>query len=385
MAALGGAAQGVRMTEQNASRELDVLVVGGGVAGLSGALTLARARRSVLVVDSGEPRNAPAAAAHGLLSRDGISPLELVRLGREEVVAYGGRIVSDRVLSARRADGGFVVETGSGPRFRARRLLVTTGLVDELPPVPGLRERWGRDVLHCPYCHGWEVRDARLGVLGGGPVSVHQALLFRQWSPRVTLFLHTGEDVTEEQGERLAARGIAVVDGEVTGLLVEEDRLTGVRLASGRQVPVEALAVAPRFVARGELLAGLGVGAVEHPVGVGEYVASDASGLTEAAGVWVAGNVTDLTGGLAAAQAAGVQAAAAINADLVNADADAAVAAARAGSAAFTAEGVFGPAGEAEVCARVLGERRHGLESLLRPGRAEHPEHTERPDGPEGP
>ncbi|MFJ4427576.1 NAD(P)/FAD-dependent oxidoreductase [Streptomyces bobili] len=350
------------MTAQKTFEELDVLVVGGGVAGLSGALTLARARRSVLVVDSGEPRNAPAAAAHGLLSRDGISPLELLRVGREEVVGYGGQVVSDRAVSARRVEGGFVVEAGSGRSFRARRLLVTTGLVDELPDVPGLRERWGRDVLHCPYCHGWEVRDTPIGVLGGSPASVHQALLFRQWSPQVTLFLHTGEDVTEEQWERLAARGIAVVDGEVTGLAVVEDRLAGVRLASGRQVPVEALAVAPRFVARSELLTGLGLGSVEHPVGVGAYVASDSGGLTEVAGVWVAGNVTDLMGGVAAAQAAGVQAAAAINADLVDADAEAAVALRRAASSG----GVFSPANEAEVCARVLGERRHGLDSLLR-------------------
>ncbi|MGW0316186.1 NAD(P)/FAD-dependent oxidoreductase [Streptomyces flavidovirens] len=350
------------MTASKVSDELDVLVVGGGVAGLSGALTLARARRSVLVVDSGEPRNAPAAAAHGLLSRDGIPPLELLRLGREEVVGYGGQIVSDRAVSARPVEGGFVVETGSGRTFRARRLLVTTGLVDELPEVPGLRERWGRDVLHCPYCHGWEVRDTPIGVLGGSPASVHQALLFRQWSPQVTLFLHTGAGLTEEQRERLAARGIAVVDGEVTGLAVVDDRLAGVRLASGRQVPVEALAVAPRFVACGELLAGLGLGTTEHPMGVGAYVASDAGGLTEVAGVWVAGNVTDLMGGVAAAQAAGVQAAAAINADLVNADTDAAVA--RRKSAA--SGGPFSPAGEAEVSARVLGERRHGLASHLR-------------------
>lgn len=361
MAVLAGATHGVRMTAQKTSDELDVLVVGGGVAGLSGALTLARARRSVLVVDSGEPRNAPAAAAHGLLSRDGMPPLDLLRVGREEVVGYGGQIVSDQVVSARRAEGGFVVEAGSGRRFRARRLLVTTGLVDELPEVRGLRERWGRDVLHCPYCHGWEVRDLPIGVLGGSPASVHQALLFRQWSPHVTFFPHTGEDVAAEQWERLAARGIAVVDGEVTGLAVVEDRLAGVRLASGRQVPVRALAVAPRLVARSELLGGLGLGTVEHPMGAGAYVPSDASGLTEVAGVWVAGNVTDLMGGVAAAQAAGVQSAAAINADLVNADIDAAVTLRRSATG-----GVCGAASEAEVCARVLGEGRHGLDSLLR-------------------
>ncbi|MFD8867619.1 NAD(P)/FAD-dependent oxidoreductase [Streptomyces sp. NPDC059590] len=353
------------MSEHKVSDEFDVVVVGGGVAGLSGALTLARARRSVLVIDSGEPRNAPAAAAHGLLSRDGVPPLELLRIGREEVVGYGGRILSDRAVSARRVEGGFAVEAGSGRVFRARRLLVTTGLVDEVPEVPGLRERWGRDVLHCPYCHGWEVRDAPIGVLGGSPLSVHQALLFRQWSPRVTLFLHTGGDLAEEEWERLAARGIAVVDGEVTGLDVVEDRLAGVLLASGRRVAVEALAVGPRMVARGEVLAGLGLSAVEHPMGVGTCVASDASGLTEVAGVWVAGNVTDPTAGVPVAQAAGVQAAAAINADLVNADTEAAVARRRAAVSGGSG-GVFSAVAEAEVAARVLGERRHGLDPLRR-------------------
>lgn len=271
--------------------------------------------------------------------------------------------MSDRAVSARRVEGGFVVEAGSGRSFQARRLLVTTGLVDELPEIPGLRERWGRDVLHCPYCHGWEVRDRPIGVLGGSPMSVHQALLFRQWSPEVTLFLHTGEDLAEEQWERLAARGITVIDGEVTGLVVDdEDRLAGVRLASGRQVPVESMAVATRLVARSELLSSLGLGSVEHPMGVGMHVPSDASGLTEVAGVWVAGNVTDLMATVPVAQAAGQQAAAAINMDLVNADTDAAVARRRAAASG----GVFGPVGEAEVCARVLGESRHGLDSLLR-------------------
>ncbi|MGO4425604.1 FAD-dependent oxidoreductase, partial [Streptomyces sp. MCAF7] len=217
---------------------------------------------------------------------------------------------------------------------------------------------------HCPYCHGWEVRDAPIGVLAVSPLSVHQALLFRQWSARVTLFLHTGAELAEDEWERLAARGIAVVDGEVTGLEVAEDRLAGVRLASGRRVPVEALVVATRMVARGEVLAGLGLSAVEHPMGVGTYVPSDASGLTEVAGVWAAGNVTDLLANVPVAQAAGFQAAAAINADLVAEDTDAAVARRR--SAAASEAGVFGPADEAEVCARVLGERRHGLDPLPR-------------------
>ncbi|MGW7574107.1 NAD(P)/FAD-dependent oxidoreductase [Streptomyces sp. NPDC054765] len=334
----------------------DVVVVGGGAAGLSGALTLARVRRSVLVLDKGEPRNAPAAGAHGLLGREGISPLELVRLGREEVSSYGGRVVSGQVTRISRDGAGFSVVTGGGQRVRARRVLVTTGLVDVLPDVPGLAERWGRDVLHCVYCHGWEVRDKVIGVLG----NFHQALLFRQMSKDVTLFLHTGMEPADEQWEQLAALGVGVVDGEVTGLEVDgQDQLAGVRLASGRVVPVQELVVTPRFVARAGFLDGLGVTMQEHPMGLGEQLQVDASGSTGVRGLWAAGNVSDALAGVPAAAAAGVTAAAAIHMDLLRADAEAA-AAPRAAKG-----GVFSGPMEAEVSRRIQGNRAHGLDSLL--------------------
>ena len=160
----------------------DVVVIGGGAAGLNGALMLARSRRSVLVVDAGAPRNAPASGVHGLLGREGTPPGELLATGRAEVRGYGGRVETGEVTGGAADGGGFAVTLADGRRVRARRLLVTTGLTDELPDVPGLRERWGREVLHCPYCHGWEVRDQAIGVLASGPMSVHQALLFRQLS-----------------------------------------------------------------------------------------------------------------------------------------------------------------------------------------------------------
>ncbi|OIJ63894.1 NAD(P)/FAD-dependent oxidoreductase [Streptomyces mangrovisoli] len=339
----------------------DVVVVGGGAAGLSAALTLGRVRRSVLVIDSGEPRNAPAVdvGAHGVLGREGVSPLELLRLGREEVAAFGGRVVSGRVAHVRRDGEEFSVATEDGQRVRARRVLVTTGLVDELPELPGLAERWGRDVLHCVYCHGWEVRDRAIGVLG----SVHQALLFRQLSKDVTLFLHEGAEPTEEQWEQLAGLGVSVVEGAVERLVVDEekDRLAGMRLVSGVVVPVEELVVAPRFVARADFLDGLGLTVREHPMGIGEQVVVDGSGFTGVAGVWAAGNVSDVLAGVPQAMAAGVGAAAAINADLVMADA---------GRAA--ASRVVGPGGdvctgptEAAVSRRVLGARAHGLDGLV--------------------
>src|SRR5215203_4401064 len=158
----------------------DVLVVGSGAAGLSGALMLGRSRRSVLVVDAGEPRNAPAAGVHGFLTRDGMNPSALLEAGRAEVLGYGVDVLEGCVASAASTEGGFVATLEGGRRVGTRRLLVTTGLVDVLPDIPGVRERWGRDVLHCPYCHGWKVQDQPVGILASGPMAVHQALLFRQ-------------------------------------------------------------------------------------------------------------------------------------------------------------------------------------------------------------
>ncbi|GAA3772539.1 NAD(P)/FAD-dependent oxidoreductase [Micromonospora maritima] len=304
------------MTEVRMDR-YEVLVVGGGAAGLSGALMLARARRSVLVVDAGSPRNAPADGVHALLARDGMPPAELLARGRDEVRGYGGHLLTGEVQSVTRDDDGFDVTLAGGRRVRAGHLLVTTGLVDELPEVPGLRERWGRDVVHCPYCHGWEVRDRAIGVLGSGPLSVHQALLFRQWSDDVVYLRHTAPPLTDEQAEQLAARGVEVVEGEVAAVEVAGDRLTGVRLRAGRTVAREVLTVAPRMVARAGFLTGLGLRPTPHPSGAGEHVPADPTGRTDVPGVWVAGNVTDLSAQVGSAAAAGAWTAAMINADLV--------------------------------------------------------------------
>jgi thioredoxin reductase len=312
-------------------RAADVIVVGGGLAGLAGALTLVRARRSVLVVDAAHPRNAPAAHAHGYLTRDGASPLQLLAAGRVEVAGYGGQIMTGTATSlARLPGGGFEVTLADGSSRRARRMLVATGLVDEYPDIPGLRERWGRDVVHCPFCFGWELRDQPLAVLASGPHAAAQALMWRQWSQDVALFLHTVPRPAPEQLEQLAARGISIVEGEVTGVEVTGDRLSGLRLRSGEVIPRRAVVIGPQFEARHALLDGLGVSIAEHPLGIGHQVAADATGRTTAAGVWVAGNTADITAGVMQAAASGVTAAAAINVDLTAEDTTAAVAAWRA-------------------------------------------------------
>jgi thioredoxin reductase len=315
----------------------DVVVVGGGAAGLSGALALSRARRSVLVVDAGEPRNAPAGGVHNYLTREGTAPLDLLAAGRAEVAGYGGRLERGRVTSAGRRDDGFAVSLADGRTVLARRLLVATGLVDELPDVPGLAELWGSDVLHCPYCHGWEVRNQAIGVLGTGPLAVFQALLWRQWSEDVTLFVHSAPAPSDDELEQLAARGIAVVRGAVAAVESTGGRLSGVRLADGTAVPRSALAVAPRFTARSDVLASLGLEAVPLEMNgavVGTFVPTDPTGATAVPGVWAAGNVTTLNAQVLNSAAAGLTAAGAINHDLIVEDTTAAVAAHRAERAA---------------------------------------------------
>ncbi len=321
------------MDAARSTERYDVVVVGGGAAGLSGAVTLARSRRSVLVVDAGQPRNAPAAGIHNYLGREGTRPADLLATGRDEVTGYGGEVVSGVVTSARRHGGDFVVTVDGGREVTARRLLVATGLVDELPGVEGLAQRWGRDVLHCPYCHGWEVRDRRIGILATGPNAMHQALLFRQLSDDVVLLRHTGPEPTPEQAEQLAALGIEVVDGEVGSVEVAGDRLTGVRLVSGDVVGLDAVVVAPRFTARAGVLAELGLTPADLEMGgsvIGSAVAAEPTGATAVPGVYVAGNVTDLSAQVVVAAAAGLRAGAVINADLVAEDAASLVTAARA-------------------------------------------------------
>ncbi|WP_092800764.1 NAD(P)/FAD-dependent oxidoreductase [Klenkia marina] len=303
--------------------DADVVVIGGGPAGLSGAKALARSLRSVVVVDDDRPRNAPADGAHNVLGNEGIPPRELLAAGRRELESYGGRVQPGRVVDARPVDDGFEVQLADGGTLTARRLLLAGGGVDELPDVAGLAERWGRDVLHCPYCHGYEVRGRAIGVLATSPMSVHQALMFSQLSPDVVLFAH-GVELTADDRGTLAARGVRVVEGTVTGVEVTDDRLSGVRLADGEVVPREAVVVASFVRARTDHLAGLGLPVEELRMGdlvLGTKVAADGAGRTPVPGVWAAGNAVEPMAQVVGAMTAGLLAGAQINMDLITEDA----------------------------------------------------------------
>jgi thioredoxin reductase len=293
----------------------DVAVIGGGAAGLSAALVLSRARRKVLVVDAGQPRNGPATQMHGYLSRDGLPPAELLAAGRHEVSSYGGEIVAGTATELV-PDGRnrFWVLLADGQLISARRLLVTTGLRDELPDIPGLRDRWARDVLHCPYCHGHEVRDRQLGVIGGTPGAVRYAQIVRQWTHDLVYF--TPPDVlTAADRTQLLARAIGVVEGTIDQLVIDDDHLRGLQMRDGCVIPRDALFVPPRFVPNSHLL--VGVGCATDADG---WVTADPTGATSVPGVWAAGNVIDPRAQVITAAGAGSTAAIALNADLVDDD-----------------------------------------------------------------
>ncbi|PYG00942.1 Thioredoxin reductase [Georgenia satyanarayanai] len=312
-------------------RTVDAVVIGGGAAGLNGALMLARSRRAVVVVDGGTPRNAPAEAVHGLLGLDGTPPAELYRRGREEVRGYGGAVVTGTVAAASPTESSpegdlrFAVTLTDGRELTARRLLVATGTRDVLPDVPGLADHWGHGVVHCPYCHGWEVRDEPIGILAVGPASVHQALLFRQLTDDLVYFTR-GTELEGEARARLAALDVRVVEEPVTEVVADIDgAIAGVLLAGGAVVDRRVLAVGTALQPRLEGLEALGLAVEELPGGIGRRVVSGMAGTTEVPGVWVAGNLTDPMAQVGASAAAGAMAGAHINAHLVAADADAAV------------------------------------------------------------
>ena len=313
--------------------DYDAVVVGGGAAGLNGALMLARARRSVVVIDAGAPRNAPADGVHGLLAREGMPPSELVERGRAEVRGYGGHVVTGEVAAltpdeigdgtGARAGEGFTVVLADGRSLHARRVLVATGLVDELPDVAGVRERWGRDVLHCPYCHGWEVRDRRIGVLTTSPLSMHQAQLIRQWSDDVVVFTAGLGDLSETDEQRLRARGITLVPSPVVEVLGEGDQVTAVR-TDGQTTDVGAIFTGGVLRPHDDFLSHLGLDRADTPAG--SFLAVDATGKTSSDRIWAVGNVSNPMANVPISMSAGTMAGSFVNATLVGEDFDRAVA-----------------------------------------------------------
>lgn len=266
----------------------DAVIVGGAFAGLAAATYLARARRRVCVIDARQPRNRFADASHGFLGFDGSDPLSILATARDQLAAYPTvTMIEAEATEARALGDGFAVSLSTGEEIAARKAILAFGLRDSLEPIPGLQERWGKTVFHCPYCHGFEFADRPLGVLFRTPMSAHQACLITEWGP-TTLFLN-GAELDSESAERLAKHGVKVEPGRLKRLVGDGLALSAVEFEDGRESPVEALYVAPQSCLASPIAEQLGAAIDEGPMG--PVIRTDADKMTTVSGLYAAGDI----------------------------------------------------------------------------------------------
>jgi thioredoxin reductase len=289
---------------------LDVIIVGGGYAGMSAALQLVRARRKVLVIDGGKRRNRFAQASYGFLSRDGADPAEIARIGREELETYPTLAWRDGTAASATFNGDdFTIETTEGERYTSRRLLLATGVSDTLPAVEGLAERWGRHVFHCPYCHGYELDRGPVGVIATSDQSQHQAMLLTEWG-ETTFFINGAFEPTAEERDHLTSKDVRIEDNLITRVEGDAD----VRLSDGRLVRLAGIFTAPRNAPSTPLAESLGCELEETPFGV--QIRTD-SKQTSVAGVFACGDTAHMPHSIALAVADGALAGAMVHRSLV--------------------------------------------------------------------
>ncbi len=309
-------------TRPQVTRHCDVCVIGGSAAGLAAALQLGRQRRSVIVVDEGTPRNAPAAHLHSYLGREGLPPAELAAIGREEVRSYGTEVLRGTASGVTRTDDGrFTVALAGGDRIVARRIIAATGIVDELPDIEGLTEHWGREVIHCPFCHGYEHRDQRVVQIVTHPMGLHVAVLFTALTDRLTIVVHEQEDLDDAQLDALKSAGVTVHRERVARVTSAEDgHVDAVRLADGTRIDADAVVVSTRFGPRIAPFTSLGLRPTPHPSGLGDVVEVDAMARTAIPGLYATGNLIDPTGQVLPSAADGSRVGAMVASDLAEED-----------------------------------------------------------------
>lgn len=295
----------------------DAIIVGGSFAGLSAALYLARARRSTTVLDTGKPRNRFAGASHGFFAQDGSDPRAMLNKMRGQVAVYSTvQFRNARAVDAARHENGFRVALENGEAVFGSRLLLAYGISDVLPAIPGLAERWGQSVLHCPYCHGYEFSGKRLGVLDLSPMSKHQASLIPEWGP--TTFFLNGGTIDADVAAKLQERGVTIRPEPLVSLVGEGTSLSAIRLLDGVEVPIDALFIGPPTRLNSDIAGRLGC-TVEHTP-LGSVIIVDETNATDVDGIYAAGDITRMGHTITFACADGVMAALAIHRSLIFAD-----------------------------------------------------------------
>lgn len=305
----------LRNLKRSIEMDHEVIIIGGSFAGLTAAMQLARARRRILVLDTSRPRNRFAITSHGFPGQDGRPPAEIAAHLRADLRPYPTVAFRDDAAVTARAEGqGFQVTLASGPTLTTRRIILAHGVQDQLPDLPGLAERWGKSVLHCPYCHGYELNQQPIGVLARDALAMHQALLLPDWGP-TTLFTQGAFAPSNEEQKALADRGVTVETVPVTGLLGPAPELNAVQLADGRRIPLAGLFTAPRTAPSSDLPAQLGCGVKEGPTG--PYLEVDAMQATTVPGVFAAGDLANPMANATMAAASGVMAGVATHRSLI--------------------------------------------------------------------
>jgi len=284
----------------------DVIIIGGSFAGLSAAMQLVRGQRNVTVIDAGEPRNRFADQSHGFFGLDGVSPLEIQQEAYRQLLKYPtANIIEGKANSVEKNATGFSVTLEDGCLLHSKKLILATGLRDELPDIPGLKERWGATVIHCPYCHGYEFRNQQLGVIATGPLSAHQAGMIPDWGP-TTYFTQSLYQPDEEQLAFLIKRGVTIESTPVLEVLGRPPKISSVYLADGRMIHLDALFVGPKTHMSGPFAEQLGCEFEEGPMGL--VIKTDHMKQTSVEGVFAAGDVSNPMQNATLASASGVMA-----------------------------------------------------------------------------
>ncbi|GAB3271131.1 NAD(P)/FAD-dependent oxidoreductase [Larkinella harenae] len=299
---------------ESSSNFFDVIIVGGSYAGLSAALVLGRALRTVLVIDNGQPANRQTPHSHSFLTRDGETPAQLSSIARQQALAYPTvRLETATARSATRSLRGFTVTTHTGDSYQAKRLLLATGLRDILPALPGFAECWGISILHCPYCHGYEVKDKTVGVLGNGDAGFELAKLIQHWNPGLRLFTNGPSTLTAEQQAKLQQHAISIIETPIVALQHQAGQLRSLKLADDSSVSLDALYAHPTLQQASDL--GQQLGCEHDEKGL---VIVDEFGKTTTEGVYAAGDTQTMLRQVSVAAMTGMKAAAVLNRELIN-------------------------------------------------------------------
>jgi thioredoxin reductase len=299
------------MTEK---KLFEVIIIGGSYAGLSAALALGRSLRSVLIIDSGRPCNQPTPLSHNFLTQDGVAPKIISELGKSQVLKYGTvKVVNGTATRGRWEENRFSIEIGAGETYHARKLLFATGVKDILPSINGLSECWGISVLHCPYCHGYEVKGSRIGLLGNGDLGFELARLLSNWTQDLVLFTNGASTLAPDQSEKITERGIAIVEAEIDRIEHQDGHIQAVVFKSGESETVNALFARGTFAQHCEIPVRLGCELTEQG-----YLKVDDFQRTTVAGVYAAGDNTTMYRAVSAAVAAGTKAGALLNKELID-------------------------------------------------------------------